>query len=368
MDRFQLEPIYSKNFADKFETFWQKFTLLSDNFYQIIKSNERVEEDFFEILTIMLDDIYDGIFFLAGIENGGIAELIFTPIGSPKNVLLVEELVASAPKLKSWNFHALKPANPNLDFDIKFDNLIFTKQNIKFYPILHPQYPDEIDLMFVYDNFHEEVYDEIFNGIFLFLENYLGEEFMLESIDNFQIESPKEANQELIPINKLKDYLIWRKKEFVEKYHQLKYTSESHNFITFDSIVNGNVPVVSFVNKDLIHWEYKASHPWILSIVLKMIKDTDLIDANKLEKELISKIQKELDEMLPENKGYIFIGSHRIDGNYEIFFACQEYRRPSAALREIEFNYAADFKLRYDIFKDKYWRIFEWYANSEMFS
>ena len=366
MDQNKLKSFTTNNFADKHNTFWQLFIVQSDNFFSIIKSNEDVEEAFFEVLTDMLEKLYEGIFFLVGMESEDVAELIFTPIGSPKNVLLVEELVASAPKLTNWHFQALKPANPNLDFEIKFDNLIFSKHNIKFYPILHSQYPDEIDLMFVYDNFHEEAHEEIFSGIFLFLENYLGEEIMIESIDNIQVEGLNKSNKEFIPIYKLQDYLIWREKEFVEKNQQIKYNSQDDHFLTFEGIIDENVPIVSCVKKNVMHWEYKTSHPWILSIVMRLMDETNSFDKNYLDKEknVINKIQRDFDKLLPENKGYIYVGWHKIEGIIEIFYACQEYRKPSAAMREIEANYTDNINLRYDIFKDKYWRIFEWYANS----
>src|SRR5690606_22632122 len=135
MNQIKKVSFPSKKFAAKYDTFWQLFTIQSDDFFKTIKSNERVEEDFFEVLTRMLDQLYDGIFFLVGMENEDFAELILTPIGLPKNVLLVEELVAAAPKLTKWNFRALKPANPDLDFEIKFGNLIFNKHNISFFPI-----------------------------------------------------------------------------------------------------------------------------------------------------------------------------------------------------------------------------------------
>jgi len=368
MNQIKKVSFPSKKIAAKYDTFWQLFTIQSDDFFKTIKSNERVEEDFFEVLTRMLDQLYDGIFFLVGMENEDFAELILTPIGLPKNVLLVEELVAAAPKLTKWNFRALKPANPDLDFEIKFGNLIFNKHNISFFPILHEQYPDEIDLMFVYDHFHEEVHEEVFNGVFLFLENYLGEEIMIESIDNILVKGSDNSNNELIPIYKLQDYLIWREKEFVEKNHQMKYKSQGDDFISFEGTIDGNVPIVSSVNKNLIHWEFKTSHPWILSVILNIMDDSYPTEDHSQEKVIINKIQKDIDQLLPENKGYIFIGWHKIEGNIEIFYACQEYRRPSAALREIEANYAGQIDVKYDLVKDKYWRMFEWYASSGLFN
>lgn len=364
MDPYHIQSNTSKRDADEFENFWRFFTLHSDDFFKTIKSGKGVEEDFFEDLTAKLEEINEGIFFLVGMENESLAELIFTPVGAPKNVFLVEELVASAPKITHWQFRALKPANPKLDFDIKFDNLIFTKHNIKFYPIIHTQYPDEIDLMLVYDNFHVEAYEEIFNGIYLFLENYLGEEIMIESIDKIQVAAPNESNKELIPVSKLKDYLIWREKEFVEKYHHIKYNSKDNEYIGFEGIIEDNTPIVSYINANVIHWEFKASHPWILSVILESVSENNIIDDSTAL--LINQIHDDLEKMLPENKGNIFIGWHKVNGNIEIFYACQEFRGPSVAMREIEANFGNKLKVSYDIFKDKYWRTFEWYSKSGM--
>jgi hypothetical protein len=49
-------------------------------------------------------------FFLTGMYNDDTVELVLTADGAVKNIVFVEELVNSAPKIEGWKFTALKPA------------------------------------------------------------------------------------------------------------------------------------------------------------------------------------------------------------------------------------------------------------------
>jgi len=65
----------------------------------------------------------------------------------------------------------------------------------------------------------------ILYGIYIFLDNYLGELDFLNNIDNLKVINKKEAEKELVSIGKLKDFLIWRQKEFIEKYEGVWYNT-----------------------------------------------------------------------------------------------------------------------------------------------
>ncbi|VTQ02634.1 hypothetical protein [Sphingobacterium daejeonense] len=54
--------------------------------------------------------------------------------------------------------------------------------------------PDKIDLKFVYDHYHEESHDDILNGIFIFLDNFLGEETMIQCIDKIDVIGPQKCS------------------------------------------------------------------------------------------------------------------------------------------------------------------------------
>ena len=72
----------------------------------------------------------------------------------------------------------------------------------------------------------EENKKQILNGTYIFLDNFLGEIDFLNNIDNLTTVSKKEAKKELVPIEKLKDFLTWRQKEFIEKYEGVRYDTE----------------------------------------------------------------------------------------------------------------------------------------------
>ena len=59
------------------------------------------------------------------------------------------------------------------------------------------------------------------NGVYMFLDIFLGELNVITSIDNINVASKRNFDQDLIPIHKLKDFLIWREKEFIEKYSEI---------------------------------------------------------------------------------------------------------------------------------------------------
>ncbi|MGZ5242567.1 MAG: DUF695 domain-containing protein, partial [Bacteroidia bacterium] len=93
------------------------------------------------------------------------AELVLTADGNTKNIVFVEDLVNSAPKIDRWKFTALKePMNEG--FAIKMGDYEFNSENIKFYAKELVDYPDEIDIIVVHDNLTEENREEISNGTY----------------------------------------------------------------------------------------------------------------------------------------------------------------------------------------------------------
>ena len=61
-------------------------------------------------------------------------------------------------------------------------------------------------------------------------------------------------------------------------------------------------------------------------------------------------------EQLKDHEGFINIGRQTADGARNIYFACNNFRKPSKVLYEISKSYEHRLKINYDIFKDKYWR------------
>ena len=73
----------------------------------------------------------------------------------------------------------------------------------------------------------------------------------------------------MIPIEKLKDFLLWRQKEFIEKYEGTRYNTENDSYNSLEATLNNGKPFFAIVNSALLDWDSKVSHPWILTIEIK---------------------------------------------------------------------------------------------------
>jgi hypothetical protein len=102
-------------------------------------------------------------------------ELILTADGDAKNIVFVEELVNMAPAIDGWKFTALKPALQLEDVSIEMSGYKFNGGNIYFYSNEFPEYPDEIDIVLIHNECKVDNKPEIVRGVYIFLDNYLGE-------------------------------------------------------------------------------------------------------------------------------------------------------------------------------------------------
>lgn len=90
----------------QYQDFWNWFQEHQETFYHVIKTEENIDEDFFSVLSQKLDEIKEGFFYLSGMLDEDTVELVLTADGSLLNIVFVEELVETAPKLKGWKFTA----------------------------------------------------------------------------------------------------------------------------------------------------------------------------------------------------------------------------------------------------------------------
>lgn len=351
----------TSNFSEQFKQFWNWFEQHQQEFFQLVSCKGNIEEGFFDLLSIELDALKEGIFFLAGMKNEKTVELIFTPDGAIKNVAFVELLVEAAPKLPNWSFTGLKPAIDINDLSIQMGNYEFNNANLSFYANTHDYYPDEVDIVVVHQDFNEDDAPMIINGVFIFLDNYLGELNSLVAIDNVSVVGQESAEEKLIPISKLRDYLIWREKEFVEKYDALSYNSENDVYVTLEATLDNNMPLIAIVNRALLNWDGTASHPWILMINIPY--DDLLGDGFPDEKtyELLDQFEDEILLKLKEQDGYINIGRQTAAGERLMYLACKEFRKPALVVEEIIQKYSDQLNVDFDIYKDKYWQSLEHY-------
>jgi len=355
--------IFKKNpcpVISSYGEFWDWFKVNEKSFYKALYQQEDVEGGFFDKLSPKLNELKDGFYFLAGMCDENTAELVLTADGTIKNIPFVEKLVMTAPDIKGWKFTALKPEQELNSASISMDRYDFNGQNLSFYPVVHPYCPDEIDIVVVHHDYQDEDSDTLINGTYIFLENYLGELNFAETIDDLTVLKKDEVGeQELIPIEKLKDYLVWRQKEFVEKYDGIRYNTVNDSYECMEAMMPNGKPVLAVVNRDLLEWERKASHPWIAHVEIQYGKgQMNGLPDRKMYK-LLDKIENEMMKYLKDFEGYLNVGRQTSENVRNVYFACNEFRKPAVVLDFVQRKYQDDIRIEFDIYKDKYWHSFE---------
>lgn len=345
--------------VNTYEDFWNWFRQQEKDFFNIIKNrDQRIEEDFFNKLSPKLKELRDGYFFLAGMYDNNTAELIITADGRVKNIIFVEELIAAAPAIAGWKFTALKQPTDMKGFNINMSGYNFTTDNMWFYANELPGYPDEVDVVVVHSDLDENNKEAIGNGIFIYLDNYLGELDFATNIDNISVVSRKDAAGELIPIEKLKEYLVWRQKEFVEKYEGVRRDTENDSYASFEAELENGRPLIAIANTDLLNWDSTPSHPWILHIEIGYKGGQNGMPDDSTY-QLLNEIEDQVTEKLKDAEGYLNIGRQTADDTRDVFFACREFRLPSKIMDAIRQRYGNRVAIGYDIYRDKYWRTFD---------
>jgi hypothetical protein len=343
-----------------YQQFWDWFKKNERNFYHVVKVRGDIPHMFFNKLAPKLNELKEGIFFLTGMCDKETAELVLTPDGIIKNIFFVEELVKAAPKIEGWKFTALKPAS---EINIEMAGYKFNTENISFYSNDDAGAPDQINLVVVHKDLDESNRAPVTNGVFIFLDNFLGELNFVTTIDHVSVIGKKDAEKELVPIGKLKDFLMWREKEFLEKYDSTWRSTENDNYALLQAkLENGNV-LIATINTGLLNWENKASHPWITTVAIKYDGSRNNGMPNNETSELLNTIEDEIMEYLRDADGYLNIGHQTAENLREIYFACKDFRKPSDVLYRIKKKYGAKAAIDYDIYKDKYWRSFNRFKN-----
>lgn len=255
--------------------------------------------------------------------------------------------------------YSIKPPLDIKDVAIKMYGFTFSKQKLSFYSVDYPDYPDEIEITIVHDDLTEENRAEISNGIYIFLDNYLGELNVVTIIDKLNILGTNDAEKELIPIEKLKDYIIWREKEFIEKYEGYRNDTINDIYSVLEATQENGKKLVATINTDLLDWERKASHPWILIINIKYKCDNPYGMPDNQTFKKLDNLEKEVLEQLKDSEGYLYIGRQTADNLREVYFACKDFRKPSKVAYHFQKAHESSEEITFEIFKDKYWISFE---------
>lgn len=347
------EPI--KSYSD----FWTWFQKNEKDFFNVVKSRENIEKGFFDKLSPKLAELKEGYYYLTGMYDHNTVELVLTADGTIKNIVFIEELIESAPKIEGWKFTALKPSLKIEDVTIKMGSIEFSSENLFFYSNELPNYPDEIDVCIIHNDMTDDNRQQIINGTYIFLDNYLGELDFVNNIDNLQVITKSEAKKELVPIAKLKDFLIWRQKEFVEKYEVVRYDTENDEYSIMEAELESGNMLLAVINTNLLEWDRQASHPWLAVMTLKYDGSKNNGMPNNSDYELLGSIEDEIMLSLKDNDGNLNIGRQTANNERDIYFACKDFRKASKVFYETQKKYGDKFEIEYDIYKDKYWQTFE---------
>jgi Family of unknown function (DUF695) len=342
------------NYAD----FWKWFQQHERSFFKAVQStdSERIQKEFFDKIEPKLAELNDGFYYLTGMEDEKTADLVITAEGEIKNIVFVEELVAAAPRIKGWQFTPLKPTADRSGHSIGMSGYSFGEEEISFYANEDPNCPDEIDISFVHKDLTDENYKTVANGTLIFVDNYLGELAFLTDIDTFNVVTTAAAEQELVPISKLKAFLKWRKKEFVEKYEHATYDIEQASYSVLEMELEDGTPLVATANLNVWAWEGRTSHPWLLNVVMDYDGEANHGMPPPEMKELLEEVEDRITAVLKDEDGYVYIARETGANIKEVFIACRDFRLPSKVLHDIKKEYASRISMEFTIRKDKYWR------------
>ena len=348
------ETLNNPNETINLAEFWTWFEQHDSRLFNAVKSQNNIQFEFVNPVFNKLNQVQEGAFLLTGMMNDNKAELIFTAEGNILKFPYIKAIVNSAPKLKNWQFTAFKPSMDFPDFGINMGPKSFSADNVYFFPENNSDYPDEIAIKLVYkDVYKEDEHNLIENGTFIFIENYLGEVKTVTQIDRLSIEhNPKEVI-ELNPISKLSDYINWREQEFEEKYHGTVHNSDESNYSSLEWKNEGKA-IVGVVNSDLIKWDKKASHPWIMVITIKFDENENNGMPNQEALQTYYQFEDKLRELLPDKEGYVHVAQTTGLGKREIYYANKGFIKPIQLLDKMKNE--VNFKYSIEVFKDKYWQ------------
>ncbi|MGN7723521.1 DUF695 domain-containing protein [Chitinophaga sp. 22620] len=337
-------------------SFWKWFARHEREFYRVLHKGKEIDSRFMDKVIPPLHQLNEQFYSLAGKYDEHTVEMVISAEGDIKSFVFVEDLVAAAPALPGWKFTALKPGLGFADIEIGMNGYTFSSRNISFYSNENPEYPDEIDITFVHTDYNGENQKEIGNGIVIFLENALGELATATLIDAIQFGGAD--GQTLIPLEKLEDFLRWREKEFVEKYKGTRSNKDSDLYAVVEGRNSYDMPLIACINSELLEWDAKPSHPWML-----VIEHTFEYDGNGMPSadmhEALADFEDGLLDALHEKDGHLYLGRSTEGGSRFIFIACREFREISRQTAAYLEKYPAKKDVNYRIFRDKYWMTME---------
>ena len=339
------------------DTFWAWFQMQAAAFHHAVITQEKIDTDFFDPLSASLDRMHEGIYFLAGEAEAGVAELILTADGVYRNFAFIEDLVAAAPKLPAWRFVALKPACAIDGFGINMSGLVYSDDTLHFYVREDAKCPQVVDVVMVHSD-ATATEEQLTSGVYVYLDNLLGEWVAVTQIDQMQIINQQQlpANQALQPMAELAPYLHSRHEAWQKVYGGVYYNSDQDEFASFEGEADNGQLIVGIIDSTLLAWPHKPSHPWMLTLRIAY----DGSGLNGMPSKQIYQRMEEFEDALmaelPEHEGYLNVGRETGDDIRYIYFACKQFVQATRVLERLMPQFSQEMDISYDVFQDKYWQ------------
>jgi hypothetical protein len=338
------------------ELFWNWFVKNEHRFKDAIGNTEKAHVFLDELITQM-KPFNPWLKALAGPYDEKTLELIITADGDIALFCKVEELVAAAPAISNWRITAHKPSIGMEPMSIEMFGHQFNSDNMSFYPLTDPQFPDEISIVIVHADYNEDEDANFQTAGMIYLENALGELNTATMIDKYEVSRPPSPgeNVELIPLAKLDGYLKWREKEFVEKYANKEAIRPVENWGVLEAEDREGKPMFATIDSGFRGWEYMAAYPWLVQVDIDYKGDSKGLP-DKKQMGALQDIEDELIQKMKAMPSVIFLGHHTHDNRRSIFIHTDDYNPVSKVMHAYIESAKTEYKIVFFIRKDKYWQ------------
>jgi hypothetical protein len=337
-----------------YQEFWDWFQKKEKTFYKVVKKHDKVDEEALSPIMAKLQQLNEQFYCQLGMSDDNTADLVITAESDVKNFVFVDEFLAAAPKIEGWMFTNLKPAS-GVGVTIGMGGYKFGQETIQFYENILPEYPDEIDITLVHKDFNEDNKKTIVTGSLIYLDTILGEYAAATMIDSVDVKGRAAKGKALVPMEKLKDFLIWREKEFIEKYRGKRQSKDDDMYAICEAETEDGDRFIAAINTSLLAWDAQPSHPWMMVIETEYDGAQNNGLPNTDTYQLMLKFEEFLIEGSKNTEGVLYLGRQTGKGSKKLYFACKEFKKSSKMAFELIEKHKDGMSTTYDIYKDKYW-------------
>ena len=189
--------------------FWQWFL----NNQPKIETATQGDEQIIDELLTQLHKYNEHLFFEIS-TNSDDKHLIITAEGDSKQFDSVRNLIAKAPKIKHWQFTALKPAI-GFNFTNNYEGVEYDPTKLWFLPLDNKSDPAAIGIKIGIPNYDEKTHIHSKAAMWVILDNGLGELAAATDIQYMNtVPLPLQPEKEgYIKLAELPEYIDWKKRQ-----------------------------------------------------------------------------------------------------------------------------------------------------------